>query len=134
MNLSAWAFMFGAWYAVSNISTPEPPTIDLKAGEKIDFRIELSRGGALKLTAVDQDGKPVPGAIAGLADAEGEPVPFWLTRGASARTDNQGRLEMVGIAPGTYDLSLLLSGEIVEKRRVEIPEGDPVEVAITIER
>jgi len=76
----------------------------------------------------------VAGAIAGLADAEGEPAPFWLTRGAIARTDNQGRLEMAGIAPGTYDLSLLLSGEIVENRRVEIPEGDPVEVAITIER
>jgi len=30
--------MFGAWYAVSRISTPEPRTIDLNRGEKIASR------------------------------------------------------------------------------------------------
>ena len=76
----------------------------------------------------------VGGTTAGLSDSEGEPVPFWLPGRADARTDSRGQLEMAGIAPGTYDLSLLLSGEFVDKRRVEIPEGDPVEVVITIER
>ncbi len=75
--------------------------------------------GALKGIVKDQSGKPLAGATVEVVDSA-------TGRKYELKTDSKGEYSSIGIAIGTYDVSLMKDGQVADRvSRVPIAPGDP---------
>ncbi|MFV1959887.1 MAG: collagen binding domain-containing protein, partial [Planctomycetota bacterium] len=99
----------------------------------------LSRGGAVDVGVEDLAGRPLAGARIVLRDGAGSPVRRTLSlvnlfEGGLDRTDEQGRLHVPDLAPGTYTVFASRDGfeATGEPPHVQVRPGTATKVRLTL--
>ncbi len=101
--------------------------VTLAAGSEASVRVVLSSGGAVQGTVLDDTGAPVAGARIEVLAVQGT-----LSRATTSGDDGTFAFSAL---PGDVFLSLARPDDplrVVSRRRLEVPEGEKVEVALTL--
>jgi RNA polymerase sigma-70 factor (ECF subfamily) len=107
-------------------------TVEVAAGEEVEVVFEVSCG--LFGTALDEDGRPLPGAIVRLLPVEYGEQGY---RNVQTRTDDEGAFDVDGFPPGEYVVSVQVIGKrsfTSEVDRLTFRGGDRLERALQVKR
>lgn len=118
-------------------SLGEPIVIDPSASPLQLGSVRLARGATLVGLCLDQDGRPVPGALVE-ADPVGGELPRWFAR---VHADAAGRFRLGPLAAGDWELAFALAGPTHAREaarrfastrtRVTLTDGQRLELELT---
>lgn len=116
----------------THVAPRQPETVTVTEGQETRRDWILSFGARIVLTVVDDLGQPVIAATGQVFNAATNQRVIIPGRGA--RSNNQGVMELSGLEPGTYRITLNRSGYLVTETRVTVTEGQVVQQTETLEK
>ena len=109
-------------------------TVEAASGEEVEVALELRRGARIEIKVRDGEGRALADVGVSLGRPDGTPARFWVEGGGRARTDAEGKVALIGLEAGDYDLSLFRGETRHRWGKVSVEENGSAEVEAVFEQ